>query len=138
MQIALTYLTKTGHSKKIAEAIGKELGIKACNIKEGPELNDVDLLFIVGGIYGGKSLPELIAFVETLDNSKAKKVALITSCMSKVNKQDEVRAALVKKNIDVVADEFICQGSFLFFGLGHPNKEDMANAVAYAKKLAGN
>lgn len=135
--IRVVYATKTGHSRKIASTIGKELNSKSEDIKSDPELNDVDLLIIVGGIYGGQSLPELINFAETLDNSKVKKVALVTSCMSKNTPQTTVRSVLQGKEIEVIEEEFICQGSFLFFGLRHPNKEDIANAVIYAKKVIG-
>jgi hypothetical protein len=37
----------------------------------------------------------------------------------------------------IVVDEFICQGNFLFFGLGHPNKTDLENAVTFAKEVIG-
>ena len=134
MKTALIYSSKPGHSSKIAEAISTELQIQAEDIKTNPKLNNVDLLFIVGGIYGGKSLPELIAYIKNIDSSMVKKVALITSCVSKKAKQDLVRELLVKNNIEVLANEFICQGSFLLIGLGHPNKTDIDSAVSYAKK----
>lgn len=55
---AVIYATKTKHSQKLAEAIGSFLNVKSKNITEKPALQDIDLLFIVGGIYGGVSMPE--------------------------------------------------------------------------------
>lgn len=135
MKIALIYATKTGHSKKIAEAIAKELQITAQNITSQPKLEEIDILFIVGGIYGGQSLPGLITFIENLDNNVVQKAALVTSCVSKNSKQDDVRSLLNDKKIIVVNDELICQGSFLLFGLGHPNKTDISSAVSFSKQI---
>lgn len=135
MKTALIYVSKTGHSKKIAEAIATGLGIKGEDVKATPKLIDVDLLFIVGGIYGGQSLPELTDYIKTIDKSMVKKVALITSCVSKKSKQVLVRELLTSNDIEVVPDEFICQGNFLFFGLGHPNKKEIEDAVMFAKQV---
>ena len=135
MKIALIYATKSGHSKKIAEAIANELQITAQNITSQPKLEEIDILFIVGGIYGGQSLPGLTTFIENLDNNAVKKVALVTSCVSKNSKQDDIRSLLNDKKIIVVNDEFICQGSFLLFGVGHPNKTDISSSVSFAKQI---
>ncbi len=132
---AIVYATKTKHSQKLAEAIGQRLQIAALNIKQNPALGDLDLLFIVGGIYASKSMPELLEYVDRLDRRRIRKVALITSCASNRQKQDSVRSILNNKGIDVV-DEFVCQGNFLLLGKGHPNMEDIENAVNFAVKVS--
>lgn len=134
-KIHIAYATITKHSKKLAHAIGERLYVKPDNILDKPLYEAVDLLYIVGGIYGGESLPALIDFVKSLDNNKVKKVALITSCASKVHVQKTIRTILEDKNIPVI-DEHICQGSFLFFKMGHPNKDDLKEAVDFAFKLS--
>lgn len=134
MKTALIYLTITSHSKKIANAIAKELKIQAQDIKNNPQLIEADLLFIVGGIYGGKSLPELISYVKNIDNTMVKQAILITSCASNKETQWEVREILDNNGIEVLKDEFVCRGNFLLYGLGHPNKTDIENAVAFANK----
>lgn len=136
MKIQLIYASKTGHSKKIARAISEELGIKMSAVSDQPKFQEVDLLYIVGGIYGGKSLPGMIDFIKTLNNKQVKKAVLITSCVSKKMGQTEIRKLLSEKNIEVLDKEFICQGNFLFFGLGHPNKTDIDDAVHFAKNVA--
>lgn len=131
----VVYATKTKHSEKLAQAIGNALNIPAENVTDNPLLGEADMLFLVGGIYGGKSLPELIAFVKSLDREKIKSVVLITSCVSKKQGQDTVRKILLDKGI-TVADEFICQGSFLFLKMGHPNKKEIQEVVAFAVGLS--
>lgn len=53
--ISVVFATKTEHSRKLAEAIGKEFGVKAKNITESIQPEETGLLFLVGGIYSGKS-----------------------------------------------------------------------------------
>lgn len=133
--LKVIYATKTKHSKKIAEAIGKSLSIEAFNIKDNPVIEEADAIFIVGGIYGGQSLPELIEFVKNLDGEKIKKAVLITSSASKKQGQASIRSILEEKNINVL-DELICQGSFLIMKFGHPNKDDIQEAVDFAKQIS--
>lgn len=135
MKTAVIYFSKTGNSKKIAESVATALQTKAEDIKLKPVLNEVDLLFIVGGIYGGASLPDLKEFVEGIKENNVHKVALITSCLSKKQRQDMIRDILIRNKIEVVAEEFICRGKLLFIGFGHPNKDDINAAISFAKKV---
>lgn len=136
MNTAVIYATKSGHSKKIADAIAKELDTTALDIKENPNIDSIDLLYIVGGIYGGQSSPELLNYIRSLDNTMVKETVLITSCVSKKIRQEEARRILIEKKIAVREDEFVCQGSFLFFGINHPNAADINDAVSFAKNQA--
>lgn len=133
----IVYASKTGHSKKIAEAIAKELNLKVQDISQKPKLENVDLLYIVGGIYGGKSQPELLNYLDTLDNTMVKKAVLMTSSASGKTGQEDVREVLTKKGIEVAKEEFVCPGSFLIVKMKHPNQEDIREAVEFAKKLGG-
>lgn len=132
---AIVYATVTGHSRKIAGAIGKALNLEAVNVSARPIFSNVDLLFIVGGIYGGKSLPALLRFVKTFDANSVKRVVLVTSS-AREQTQDRIRVLLQEKGIDVL-DEFHCPGSFLFLSSGHPNKADIQQAVDFAVKISG-
>lgn len=135
MNIEIIYYSKTGHSQKIAKAIGASIGVEPKNIKNNPVLEEVDLLFVVGGIYSSRTSPELQSFMINNPGTKIKNAVLITSCMSKVMGQNEIRAVMKLNGINVEQEEFICQGSFLFFGKGHPNDEDIEKAVAFANRM---
>lgn len=134
-KIRIVYATKTRHSKKLALAIGSALNVRAENVTENPAPGETDLLFIVGGLYGGTSLPELLDFVSKLDSSKVKNAVLVTSCAAKKQGQDNVRKLLEEKKIPVL-DEFICPGSFLLMKAGHPNKEEIQAAADFAVRLS--
>ena len=134
IKTGIVYATKTKHSKKLAEAIGMALNIKADNITSHPNLLDIDLLFIVGGIYGGESMPELLEYVRKLDPSMVKSVALVTNCGSGKQKQITVRKILEDNGIRVI-DEFVCKGAILFVALRHPNAHDLMAAVDFAESM---
>jgi flavodoxin len=134
MNIALIYATMTGHSRKIARALQETLGVEAVDIKTNPKLESIDLLFVVGGIYGGTATPELLAYLKQVNSTQVKKAVLLTSSGGKTAQQNDVRAVLTENGIEVADEEFTCQGGFLFVGLGHPNKTDLQNAVAFAQQ----
>lgn len=131
---AVIYATKTKHSKKLAEAIGSFLDTKAQNITESPTLHDVDLLFIVSGIYGGASMPELLEYIKKIESPLPKCAALVTSCASGRQSQSAVRSLLEEKGMEVI-DEFVCRGSLLFVSASHPNDMDLKESVDFAKKI---
>jgi len=132
---AVVYLTKTGHSKKIAEAIASALSLSALDIKTRPVIGEVDLLFIVGGLYGKQSDPMMLEFVKGLSPKQIKKAVLVTSSANGSLKQAAVRTALESRGIQVAPEEYCCKGSFLFFFLGHPNSEEIEGAVSFSKSF---
>lgn len=133
--VSVVYATKTQHSRKLAEAIGKEFGVEAKNIAESPQPKEAGLLFLVGGIYAGKSNPALLSYAEKLDTSLARKVVLVTSSVStRQRSQRDLCMLLVKNGIDVV-DEITCTGGFLFIKFNHPNKVDIQTIAETAKGI---
>ena len=133
-KIAVIYATKTKHSKKLAEAISSALKVEAKNIAENPTLQDIDLLFIVSGIYGGASLPELLDYMSKMEAPTLKHAVLVTSCASGKQRQDAVRRILEEKRIEVL-DEFVCKGAILFVSINHPNTKDLEKATDFALKI---
>ncbi len=133
-KIGVLYATKTKHSQKLAEAIGSAFKIPANSITENPDLHEIELLFVVGGIYGGVSMPEYLAYLEAMDTPALKNAALITSCGSGKQRQNGARRILEEKGIEVL-DEFVCKGAILFVSLTHPNAKDLHAAVEFAQGI---
>ncbi len=135
-QTGVIYATKTKHSKKLAEAVAQALHAEAVNAAVSPEPRPADLLFIVGGIYGGKSLPELLQYVEKLQGGQVKKAVLVTSSVStSLRRQADIRELLEGKGTEVL-EELTCPGSFLFLKLGRPNAADIESVAGRAKQIA--
>ncbi len=133
MNAQILYATMTGHSKKIAQSISKETGIPVYDLKTKPQIPACDLLIIVSGIYGGEYKKDLLDFVKTLSSNNIRKVVLVTS--STMNKkQGSLKATLEQAGLKVNKEEYHCQGSFLFKAMGHPNQEEISNAIKFVKK----
>lgn len=131
MNTAVLYFSKTGHSKKLAVAIAQGLDCPLMDAAKEPELKDLDLLFLVGGLYGGQSDPILLKLLEKIKADEVREVVLITSNMGE-KPQEEVRRRLIANGVKVAPEEFICKGGFLFFARKSPTDEDVRNAVSFA------
>ncbi len=134
MKAAIIYSTMTGHSKKIALAMSQELGVPAHDIKANPKLESCDLLFIISGIYGGESSQELLEFAKKLDKADVPSAALITSSTRAIQ-QGSLKDLLTNNGVTVKEEPYNCLGGFLLAKFAHPTKDDIAGAIAYAKKL---
>lgn len=133
----MIYSTMTGHTKKIADVIGDTLGVVPQNLKEDSAYYDCDLLFIGGGVYGGKLSPELDGYIELLDAEKNPKAAVFMSSVTQDYKASNLAGKLRDKGIEVIG-EFSCKGSFLVVGLGHPNKKDLMSASDFVAEVINN
>jgi hypothetical protein len=136
--VSVVYATKTQHSKKLAEAVGMALGVRSKSVDQCIKGEQVELLFIVGGIYASKCHPDLVAYVQTLENGQVRNVVLITSSVSITHrKQQEIREILNKKGIAVL-DEITCPGALFLIKFTHPDKRDIQSVAESAKRIAVN
>ncbi len=73
MKFAVRYYTKTGNTKRLAEAVAKELGVEARPISE-PITEQVDVLFLGNSYYAFSIDPEVKSFIGTLSKDKVGKI----------------------------------------------------------------
>lgn len=80
METAVRYYSKLGNTKKIAEAIAEETGVKAVSVTEEPDLTEyVDVLFLGGAPYANTMAPQLREYAERLTSDKIGRVVLFTT-----------------------------------------------------------
>lgn len=131
MNIEVRYYSRSGNTKKVAEAIAKAVGVDAKDCSHA--INEpVDILFIGGSVYWGGVDKNLKEFISNLDPAKVKCVATFgTSAL--VKEPDKETEKLVKgKNIPVSSKSFHCRGAFTAMHKGHPNNEDLKQAAIFA------
>lgn len=134
MKYAVRYYTKTGNTKKLAEAIAKTLGVEPLPISE-PVDEKIDILFLGNSYYAFSIDPEVAEFIHSLDKDKVGKIvnfgsaAMLNSTLKKVKKQAE------KVGIPVDEREFHCKGEFKGLHKGKPDDEDVAAAAAFAEQF---
>jgi flavodoxin len=134
MKIAVRYHSRSGNTKKVAEAIAKAAGTEAADCGS-PVTEAVDLLFLGGAVYGGRVDETLKAFIAGLDPGKIKAAAIFgTSALAK--EPDRKTEKLVKeRGIPVLERGFRCRGAFWFMNRGRPNEEDLKGAAEFARAV---
>ncbi|MBQ1691395.1 MAG: hypothetical protein II017_01180, partial [Erysipelotrichaceae bacterium] len=73
MNVAVRYYTKTGNTKRLAEAVAEALGVKAYPISE-PIKEKTDILFLGNSYYAFSIDPEVRNFVRGLDKNLVGKI----------------------------------------------------------------
>ena len=136
MKIAVRYYTKTGNTKKLAEAVAKAVGVEARPLSE-PIDEPVDLLFLGNSYYAFSIDPEVKNFIRSLDKSKVGKIVNFGSAAMLNSTYKKVKAEADKVGIPVDEREFHCRGEFKGVHKGRPNEEDLKAAAEFAKKIIG-
>lgn len=135
MKAAVRYYTKTGNTKKLADAIAEAIGVESKSIDE-PLEERVDALFLCNSVYAANMDKNVKFFVAANKNKigcivNVSTAALVNSTYSKMR---ELADSL---GIQISGSEFHCKGSFKFMHKGKPDDEDLENAKDFAKKIMG-
>ena len=133
MTYAVRYYTKTGNTKKLAEAMAKELGVEALSISE-PVNEAVDLLFLGNSYYAFNIDPEVRAFIASLDKAKIGRIVNFGSAALLNTTYKKVKAEADKAGIRMDEKEFHCKGEFKGIHKGRPNENDIQAAVEFVKQ----
>ena len=133
MTFAVRYYTKTGNTKRLAEAVAKELGVEALPISE-PVSEKTDILFLGNSYYAFNIDPEVRNFVASLDREKVGKIVNFGSAAMLNSTYKKVKAEADKVGIPMDEKEFHCKGEFKGIHKGRPNAEDVEAAVRFARQ----
>ena len=133
MTYAVRYYTKTGNTKRLAEAMAKELGVDALPISE-PVNEAVDYLFLGNSYYAFNIDPEVRSFVASLDKEKVGKIVNFGSAAMLNSTYKKVKEVADKTGIPMDEKEFHCKGEFKGIHKGRPNDSDIEAAVQFVKQ----
>ncbi|MBR6873774.1 MAG: flavodoxin [Ruminococcus sp.] len=136
MKIAVRYYTKTGNTKKLAEAVAGAVGAEAKPISE-PVAESVDILFLGNSYYAFTIDPEVREFIRSLDKSKVSKIVNFGSAAMLGSTFKKIRKEASKVGIPVDDREFHCKGQFKGMNKGRPNEEDLKAAAEFAAQVKG-
>ena len=134
MKYAVRYYTKTGNTKRLAEAVAKELGVEALPIST-PIEDKTDVLFLGNSYYAFSIDPEVRSFVASLDKDKVGKIVNFGSAAMLKSTYKKVKAEADKAGIPMLEKEFHCRGEFKGLHKGRPNNEDIKAAVEFTQKI---
>ena len=133
MKIAIRYYTKTGNTKKMAEALSETVGVEALTV-DNPLTEDVNILFLGSAVYAAGVDAKVKEFIENIDVNVGEIVnfssaALIESTYKQVKKIAE------NNNLTMAEEEFHCRGAFKLVHRGRPNDNDLRNLQEFAKNI---
>ena len=134
MKVAVRYYTKTGNTKRLAEAVAKALGVEALPLSE-PVEERVDLLFLGNSYYAFSIDPEVRDFIRSLDKDKVGKLVNFGSAAMLNSTWKKVKAEADKAGIPMEEREFHCKGEFKGLHKGRPNADDLKAAAAFASQI---
>ena len=134
MKIAVRYYTKTGNTKRLAEAVAAACGTEALPIT-APVEEAVDILFLGNSYYAFSIDPEVRAFVRGLDKEKVGKIVNFGSAAMLNSTYAKVKAEADKVGIPMDEREFHCKGEFKGVHKGRPNEDDLKAAAEFAAKI---
>ena len=133
MNVAIRYYTKTGNTKKLADAISEAVNVPALTV-DNPLTEKADILFLGSSVYAAGVDEEIKSFLRnnkdnigTLVNFST--AALLPSTFNQVKKLAE------ELSITVCDDEYHCRGSFAMLHRNRPNVDDCKAAKAFAESI---
>ena len=136
MKVAVRYYTKTGNTKRLAEAVANAIGVEAQPIST-PITEAVDILFL-GNSYSAFSIdPEVRNFIKSLDKDKVGKIVNFGSAAMLNSTYKKVKAEADKVGIPMDDREFHCKGEFKGIHKGKPDETDMKAVAEFARKIIG-
>ena len=134
MTFAVRYYTKTGNTKRLAQAIADAIGVEALPLST-PVEEPVDILFLGNSYYAFTIDPEVRAFIASLDKTKVGRIVNFGSAAMLNSTLKKVKAEAVRVGIPVDAHEFHCRGEFKGIHKGKPDENDLKAAAAFARKI---
>ena len=136
MKAAVRYYTKTGNTKRLAQAVAEAVGVEALPISV-PVDEPTDILFLGNSYYAFSIDPEVRKFVSSLDKNKVGKIVNFGSAAMLNSTWKKVKAEADKAGIPMDEREFHCKGEFKGIHKGKPDETDMKAAAEFAKKIVG-
>ena len=135
MKIAIRYFSKTGNTKKLADAIAGAVDVPAETVDK-PLTEDVDILFLGSSVMAAQPRREVKKFISSIDVKVGQVVNFGTAAFIE-STYSGVKRLVGKKGIKMSEQEFHCKGSFQGRHKNRPNQEDTQKAAEFAKEVVG-
>lgn len=133
MKIAIRYYTRSGNTEALARAIEDTVGAVAEPVTVLlPE--KADILFLGCSYYAFDVDEAVKRFIFENRNSIGRVVCFGTSAMMR-STHKPMKKVCDAAGVRLSDEEFHCRGSFGPMHKGHPDKDDLTKAAAFAKKI---
>lgn len=133
MKIAVRYYTRSGNTKKLAEAVAKAVETEAMDVTVSLT-EKADILFLCCSYYAFDVDAAVKEFITKHKDCIGKIVCVGTSAMMKSMKKP-IAKVTAPLGIAVADEEFHCRGEFKLLHKGRPDADDLSRAADFARKV---
>ena len=133
MNIAVRCYTRSGNTKKLAEAVAGAVEASAMDVAV-PLDEKADILFLGSSYYAFDVDNAVKEFLKSNKDNIGKIVCFGTSAMMKSMKKPITKVAK-ELGLTVADEEFHSRGEFGPVHKGRPNEKDLAEITDFAKKI---
>jgi flavodoxin len=130
----VVYYSRSGNTRKVAEAIADELWATAKNIQNVDTLPQDAFIFLGSGCYGSVMVKEIADFIER-NRFQGRKIALFTTSAFGWGKELSIMEKHILDKGVIIAGRFNCFGQFLSVKKGHPDMEELEKAREFARLM---
>lgn len=135
MIFEVVYFSRSGNTRKIAEAIALELGVTAWDIKKTSILSPDAFIFLGAGCYGAVVPWPVAEFIKRNRFDGRKTALFTTSAFDSVGERNLIKKKISQYGIEIV-DSFSCTGKWLGMNKQHPDRQDIEKAREFAYRVA--
>ncbi len=135
MKVSVVYYSKTGNTRRVAEAMASSASCEALSLDGIRAPVEADVLLIGCAIYAGRVPPEVSRFIDVLDLAKVARAAVFCTSVKDEKANEIMRGLLAQRGIAVEDAGFSCRGKFLWKNVGCPSAEDLERAKEFAARF---
>ncbi len=131
----VVYFSRTGNTKKVAEAMAAELDVEAKDAKVAGVLPKDAFIFLGTGCYGATLPKEIDAFMKK-NYFQGRIIALFTtSVFGSLAERNLIEKQLTERGA-IITHNYKCFGRFLTVKKDHPMPQELEKARDFARTVA--
>ncbi len=135
MNVQVRYYTRSGNTKKLADAIAAAAGTKAETVAVALS-EKADILFLGSSVYAGGVDESVKKFIKE-NKDKIGKIYNFSTAALPVSTYKNVKKTADEVGVEMAEKDFRCKGSFMVMNKNRPNEDDLKAAEAFVKEVLG-
>jgi flavodoxin I len=133
----VVYYSRSGNTRKVAEAIADELGVVARDITTVITVPPDSYVFLGSGCYGAALVDDITRFIEK-NHMAGRKIALFTTSLFGLSAEvKSMQKRLADKGV-IITDSFACLGRLGPVKKNHPTPAELDDARSFSRMVADN
>ena len=133
MKAAVRYFTRSGNTKKLADAVGAATGAEVLDVSV--DLSEkTELLFLGSSVYAGKFDASVGDFLDR-NSDRIGTIVCFGSSASGKSTWKKIGNWAAENGVSVCEKYYNCPGHFLFLHKERPNESDLREVSEFAKSV---